>query len=163
MMASSVPTLTVSPSWTLIWTILPATGEGTSVSTLSVEISNSGSSRSMVSPSFFSHLVMVPSTTVSPSCGMVTGVGTSDPPSRSHRVQRLAGQGQERLADPLGQRGVRVDQPGHVGRPGFPVVHERGLGDELGDVGPDHVHAEHRPFLLRHHLHDPALAHDVRL
>src|SRR2546422_238121 len=81
MTASSVPTLTVSPSGTLIETTFPPTGEGTSVSTLSVEISNSGSSRSTVSPSFFSHLVMVPSTTVSPSCGMVTEVATEQPPS----------------------------------------------------------------------------------
>jgi hypothetical protein len=42
------------------------------VSTLSVEISNRGSSRSTLSPGPFSHLVMVPSTTVSPSWGMVT-------------------------------------------------------------------------------------------
>jgi hypothetical protein len=76
-MASSVPTWTVSPSGTLISTSVPAIGEGTSVSTLSVEISNRGSSRSISSPSFFSHFVIVPSTTVSPSCGMVTGVATS--------------------------------------------------------------------------------------
>src|SRR6266540_1897635 len=61
-------------------TSLPATGDGTSVSTLSVEIPNRGSSRSISSPSFFSHLVIVPSTTVSPSCGIVTGVATSRPP-----------------------------------------------------------------------------------
>ena len=77
MSASSVPTWTVSPSGTLICRIFPATGEGTSVSTLSVEISKRGSSRSTDSPSCFSHLVMVPSTTVSPSCGIVTGVATS--------------------------------------------------------------------------------------
>src|SRR5439155_5170983 len=74
--ASSVPTPTVSPSWTLISTSVPARGDGTSVSTLSVEISNSGPSRSTVAPCCFSHFVMVPSTTVSPSCGMVTAVAT---------------------------------------------------------------------------------------
>ena len=49
---------------------VPATGDGTSVSTLSVEISKSGSSRSTASPSAFSHFRIVPSTIVSPSCGI---------------------------------------------------------------------------------------------
>ena len=74
--ASSVPTATVSPSGTRIFVTVPATGEGTSVSTLSVEISKSGSSRSIVSPSCLSHFRMVPSMIVSPSCGIwieVTG------------------------------------------------------------------------------------------
>src|SRR5439155_11387355 len=122
MTASSVPTLTVSPSGTLIETTFPPTGEGTSVSTLSVEISNSGSSRSTFSPSFFSHLVMVPSTTVSPSCGMVTGVATSA--SVSHRVQGFPGQREHDLADALGEGGVGVDQRRDVVGGGLPVVHQ---------------------------------------
>ena len=44
------------------------------MSTLSVEISNSGSSRSILSPSFFSHLVSVPSTMLSPIWGITTSV-----------------------------------------------------------------------------------------
>ncbi len=52
----------------------PATGDGISVSTLSVETSRSGSSSSTVSPTLFSHWVMVPSVTLSPRAGMVTGV-----------------------------------------------------------------------------------------
>jgi hypothetical protein len=44
------------------------------VSTLSVETSSSGSSASTVSPSCFSHWVTVPSLTLSPKFGMVTGV-----------------------------------------------------------------------------------------
>ena len=47
---------------------------GISVSTLSVEISNSGSSRSTWSPGFFSHLVSVPSTMLSPIWGITTSV-----------------------------------------------------------------------------------------
>ena len=50
----------------------PATGAGISASTLSVEISNRGSSFSTVSPAFLSHLVMVPSKIDSPICGMTT-------------------------------------------------------------------------------------------
>src|ERR1700684_2693835 len=63
---------TVWPSPTLISFSTPAEGEGISASTLSVEISNSGSSRSILSPAFFSHLVIVPSKMLSPICGMMT-------------------------------------------------------------------------------------------
>ena len=53
---------------------VPATGDGISVSTLSVETSSSGSSTSTVSPTSLSHRVTVPSVTLSPSSGIVTGV-----------------------------------------------------------------------------------------
>ena len=62
------------PASNLISVSTPATGEGISASTLSVEISNSGSSFWTVSPAFFSHLVMVPSKMDSPICGMTTSV-----------------------------------------------------------------------------------------
>jgi hypothetical protein len=61
---------TVCPSPTLISFSTPAEGDGISASTLSVEISNSGSSRSTLSPGFFSHLVMVPSKMLSPIWGI---------------------------------------------------------------------------------------------
>src|SRR6266581_1849364 len=61
---------TVCPSPTLISLSTPAAGAGISASTLSVEISNSGSSRSTLSPGFFSHLVMVPSKMLSPIWGI---------------------------------------------------------------------------------------------
>src|SRR5215472_13970053 len=54
---------------------VPEAGEGISASTLSVEISNSGSSRWTFSPGCFSHLVMVPSKIDSPIWGMMTSVG----------------------------------------------------------------------------------------
>ena len=69
--AITVPTGTVSPSLALISVTVPATGDGTSVSTLSVETSNNGSSAATVSPTFLNHRVIVPSVTVSPSCGRV--------------------------------------------------------------------------------------------
>src|SRR5580765_3818367 len=78
---SAVPTGTVAPSSTRILVTVPATGEGTSVSTLSVEISNSGSSRATASPSRLSHFRIVPSTIVSPSCGIWIDVTSSSSPA----------------------------------------------------------------------------------
>ncbi len=65
---------TVWPSGTLISRSVPATGDGISASTLSVEISKIGSSLLTVSPTFFSHFVIVPSAMDSPICGMMTSV-----------------------------------------------------------------------------------------
>ena len=63
---------TVSPSATSRERTHPAWAEGTSVSTLSVDTSNRGSSVATCSPSFLSQRVTVPSVTVSPSCGIAT-------------------------------------------------------------------------------------------
>src|SRR6266849_9526108 len=63
---------TVWPSAILISLRTPAEGEGISASTLSVEISKRGSSRSTLSPGFLSHLVMVPSKMLSPIWGITT-------------------------------------------------------------------------------------------
>jgi hypothetical protein len=72
MTAIGVPTSTVSPSGTRISVITPDAGDGISVSTLSVEISTNTSSSTTESPMFLAHERMVPSVTVSPSCGIVT-------------------------------------------------------------------------------------------
>ncbi len=56
---------------------VPAAGLGTSVSTLSVEISSSGSSASTCSPSCLSHRVSVPSETETPICGITTSTAVS--------------------------------------------------------------------------------------
>src|ERR1035438_461340 len=74
MRATTVAIPTVFPSSTRTSERVPAAGDGISVSTLSVEISNSGSSRSTWSPGFFSHLVSVPSTMLSPIWGITTSV-----------------------------------------------------------------------------------------
>jgi len=58
----------------MIFTIVPATGEGTSASTLSVEISTSVSSTATLSPSCLCHSRTTPSVTDSPIAGMVTWV-----------------------------------------------------------------------------------------
>src|SRR5438477_11839977 len=64
--ATTVLMGTVCPSLILISFSTPADGDGISASTLSVEISKSGSSRSTLSPGFFNHLVIVPSKMLSP-------------------------------------------------------------------------------------------------
>ena len=65
-----------------------AAGDGTSVSTLSVEISSSVSSASTVSPTCLFHFVIVPSETETPICGMTTSTAlvvaiSSSPPALS--------------------------------------------------------------------------------
>ena len=63
------PTVTVSPSATRISVIVPLAGAGSSMSTLSVEISTSVSPSATVSPTFTDHSRMVPSVTDSPPVG----------------------------------------------------------------------------------------------
>src|SRR5215469_8034570 len=77
MTPTTVLICTVVPSGILISERTPAAGDGISASTLSVEISKSGSSRWTASPGFFSHLVIVPSKIDSPIWGMMTSVGIS--------------------------------------------------------------------------------------
>jgi len=66
---------TVSPSAVRISISTPAPGEGISASTLSVEISKSGSSLSIASPTFLIQRTIVPSAIDSPICGITTSVG----------------------------------------------------------------------------------------
>src|SRR5262245_6697392 len=84
MTATTLFTCTVAPSFTLISRSTPEAGAGISASTLSVEISNNGSSRWTLSPTFFSHLVMVPSKIDSPIWGITTStpgpLGAAPPP-----------------------------------------------------------------------------------
>ena len=63
------PTSTVSPSLTFIDDSVPAKGDGTSILTLSVSNSTSGSSESTSSPTCLSHLATVASVTDSPKDG----------------------------------------------------------------------------------------------
>src|SRR6266851_2119530 len=83
---TTVFTWTVAPSATLMSCKIPAAGAGISASTLSVEISKSGSSRCTLSPGFLSHLVIVPSKIDSPIWGMTMSVGMYVlPPSRGSK------------------------------------------------------------------------------
>ena len=69
--ARRAPTGTVVSTGTSIEIIIPATGDGISVSTLSVETSSKASSTATLSPTLFNHRVTVPSLTLSPSAGIV--------------------------------------------------------------------------------------------
>src|SRR5436305_7595038 len=70
--ASTVPTSTVLPTSTRTSSTRPEAGDGTSVSTLSVEISTMVSSASTQSPTRFFHSTTVPSATETPIWGIVT-------------------------------------------------------------------------------------------
>src|SRR5262252_440346 len=107
MTASTVPTGTVWPASTRMAFTTPAVTDGTSVVTLSVSTSKSGSSAFTVSPTFLYQFATVPSVTVSPSCGMITSICFSvlagqaalhfgDDPRhrRHHHVLELVGRGQ---------------------------------------------------------------------
>ena len=76
MTASAPPTRTTASSPAMISVSTPLTGEGISVSTLSVDTSSNGSSAVTVSPTAFSQRVTVPSVTLSPSWGIDTVVAT---------------------------------------------------------------------------------------
>ena len=66
---SSAPTATVSPSLATSSASVPAEGAGTSMVTLSVSSSTSGSSTDTASPGFLNHFPIVASVTDSPSVG----------------------------------------------------------------------------------------------
>ena len=120
MTASFAPTSTVSSSETRILVRTPAAGEGISVSTLSVETSRRGSSTSTCSPSCLSQRVTVPSVTLSPSAGMVTGVPSPPPPPPPRRLRsrspprRVRAPPAERPAPPAAARGWRPRPAGRA-------------------------------------------------
>ena len=75
--AITCPTRTVSPSWARISAIVPEAGAGSSMSTLSVEISTTVSPSLTASPTFTLHSRIVPSVTDSPPVGVT--MSTSSP------------------------------------------------------------------------------------
>ena len=151
---------TVSPSLTLISVSTPAAGDGISASTLSVEISNSGSSRSTASPTFLIQRTIVPSAIDSPIWGITTLVGMSVTIGSRFSVQgaavqlqvlrmyRRAMRGVRRLAHRLRHRRVRVDRADQLFDRALEPQRQRRLGDELGRARADHVHAEDLVVLL---------------
>ena len=68
------PTVTVSPSSARISVIVPEAGAGSSMSTLSVEISTTVSPSLTVSPTFTAHSRIVPSVTDSPPVGVTMSI-----------------------------------------------------------------------------------------
>ena len=80
------PTGATSPSGTRISLRMPASVAGTSIDTLSVSISNRLSPGFTASPADLNHLVIFPSATVSPSCGMRMFIAISEPSLRHGRA-----------------------------------------------------------------------------
>src|SRR3981189_3059979 len=76
---SNAPTATVSPSLAVISPSVPAEGAGTSMVTLSVSSSTSGSSTATGSPAFLNQRPIVASVTDSPSVGTRISVIVSSP------------------------------------------------------------------------------------
>src|SRR6266850_2213465 len=76
---SKAPTATVSPSLALISPSVPADGAGTSMVTLSVSSSTSGSSTATASPGFLNQRPIVASVTDSPSVGTRISVIVASP------------------------------------------------------------------------------------
>jgi hypothetical protein len=103
--ASSALTSTVSPSLARISLRVPETGEGTSIETLSVSSSTSGSSTFTVSPTFLSQVPMVASLTDSPRVGTRTSVAMIFVSVLFQSVRQLFGNagGLSRPAHPRGR------------------------------------------------------------
>jgi len=72
--ATTAPTGATSPTGTRISASTPAVVDGTSIDTLSVSISNRLSPGLTASPADLNHCVILPSATVSPSCGINTSM-----------------------------------------------------------------------------------------
>src|SRR5271156_6712721 len=141
----------MTPTTVLIWTVLPsailtsvripAAGEGISASTLSVEISNRGSSRCTVSPCFFSHLVMVPSKIDSPIWGMITSVGMDSLSLRELPIlEQSSGHrraGRQQILEPFEPHHLAAEDPA-----------------KMPDHGVGHLLQRRRSFRLRFHAGD---------
>ena len=72
--ATTAPTLAVSPTWKRMSVSVPALVAGTSIEVLSVSISNRFSPGFTLSPADLNHFTILPSATVSPSCGISTSI-----------------------------------------------------------------------------------------
>src|SRR5919108_199896 len=152
--ASTVPTSTVSPGPTSTSVSRPLAGAGTSVSALSVEISTIGSSASTESPGSFFQATIVPSATDTPIWGIVTStvvalVGEELTARLLDVLDLRKDRAFERRAE--GDRHVWGGDPHHR-----PIqVLERLLRDQRGDLGGDAA----RPGGLLHQHDLAGLAH----
>src|SRR6266516_2501422 len=155
--ATSVCTGTVWPSCTLISARTPAAGAGISASTLSVEISNNGSSRFTGSPTFLSHLLKVPSAIDSPICGINTSTRAIFSPSVGREpscgLDNIVSLGQHEVLERrrIWQRHIVCRHPHD--RPVEPL--ERLLVDARGDLARDAT----GPRVLVHDQHLIRLLH----
>ena len=131
MRAMTWPTVTVSPAWARISSIVPEAGAGTSASTLSVEISTIVSSSATGSPGCLAHSRIVPSDTDSPIAGMT--ISTVSPLAVGLRLGRR----RRRRAVTRGDLGEHRADPDRVALGGVDLDH--GAGDRGGHLGVDLV------------------------
>ena len=131
MMATTLSTGTVSPASARTSARTPPAGDGTSASTLSVETSNSGSSRSTRSPTRLFHRTIVPSAMDSPSCGMSTSlaIGSLQSDGRKGPEARLTRTGHERRFGKSEAKGwedaqPRLEHPALAAGPGRQPAHD---------------------------------------
>src|SRR3954470_10235299 len=160
MRAITVPTSTVSSGWTRISTTVPAAGDSTSVSILSVEIAQITSSRSTRSPTALCHSTTVPSATETPIWGIVTSTSAcSVLEELTARLPDAVDGGQQRLLE------RRRERDRHVGRrdpDDRPVeVLEALLGDQRRDLRPGR--ARRVGLVEDHHLRAASHALEDRL
>src|SRR5229473_1917044 len=135
--ATTAPTGATSPAATRTSARMPASVAGTSIDTLSVSISNRLSPGATLSPADLNHFVILPSATVSPSCGIRTSMGLFDPLPRDllRAVRRTQ---DESIADEF----VAAHEVGHaVGlHAALTMMRDRAaalverIGAEIGDV-----------------------------
>src|SRR3954453_23779859 len=146
MVANRVPTSTVSPTSTSTVITRPLAGDGTSVSTLSVEISTIGSSFSTQSPTRFFHSTTVPSATETPICGIVTSTSVSVGEELTARLLDVAGLGQDRALERRRERDRRVGRGDAHDR--AVEILEAALAEQGGHLG---AHAARTSGLVQHH------------
>src|SRR5215208_6114265 len=157
--ATMAPTGATSPAATRISASTPVVVEGTSIDTLSVSISNRLSPGFTASPAALYHLVILPSATVSPSCGISTSI--SPDPCNSldpfpDDVLRAADRTEDQpvALEPVLPHGVDFSIGAEIA---FAMMrHRAGLFvDRIGaEIGKELRHGRARPFLLRrNHLH----------
>src|SRR4030095_3722813 len=87
--ATTAPTGATAPAGTRISASTPTVVDGTSIETLSVSISNKLSPGLTASPADLNHFVILPSATVSPSCGIKTSIGSSLDPFPGYLLLRI--------------------------------------------------------------------------
>src|ERR1700754_825427 len=101
MIAATAPTGATSPACAPISASVPVVIDGTSIETLSVSISNRLSPGSTAAPGATNHLVILPSATVSPSCGISTSI--SNPLSLKKLLDPFPGDFLRRVRRPQDQ------------------------------------------------------------
>src|SRR6185437_13334982 len=151
----SEPTFTVSPGCAEIASSTPAAGAGTSIVTLSVSSSTTGSSAATASPTFLNHWPIVASVTLSPSAGTRMSVAIVSVSllcesffeellqlrdMRPHQPRRRRGRGRATdIARPVVRTAHLLEHPVHIRLDERPGAHVLGLflaPDDLGVLEP---------------------------